>query len=65
MTANIGTYDIAATGQELEGMFHGTTLNQVTDLYGVYDRAALDHVFYQASAYSARGFVCAFCRAAF
>lgn len=37
---NIGTTDIATLGQELEGMLHGTTLNQITDLFGVYNRAA-------------------------
>lgn len=37
---NIGTYSIAQTGQELEAQMHGATLNQITDLYGVYNRAA-------------------------
>lgn len=37
---NIGNYSISDTGTELTGMFHGTTLNSVTDLYGVYNRAA-------------------------
>ena len=39
-TQNIGTNSISVVGQELQGMMHGTTLNQVTDLYGVYNRAA-------------------------
>lgn len=37
---NIGTISIDQLGQELEGMLHGTTLNQVTNLFGVYNRAA-------------------------
>lgn len=39
-TPNIGTYSVSDVGNELEGMMHGATLNQVTDLYGVYNRAA-------------------------
>lgn len=39
-TPNIGTYTISDVTTELEGMNHGTTLNQVVDLYGVYNRAA-------------------------
>lgn len=39
-STNIGTYNIAQAGQELEAMQHGTTLNSVVDLYGVYNRAA-------------------------
>lgn len=33
-------YSIANVGADLEGILHGTTLNQVTNLYGVYNRAA-------------------------
>lgn len=39
-TPNIGTYQISDVTSELEGMAHGTTLNQVVDLFGVYNRAA-------------------------
>lgn len=37
---NIGNYSISDVGNELEAMGHGSTLNQVTDLYGLYNRAA-------------------------
>lgn len=37
---NTGTYSISDTGNELAAMGHGNTLNQVADLYGVYNRAA-------------------------
>lgn len=40
MSQNIGTISIDQLGQELEGMFHGSTLNSVVNLFGVYDRAA-------------------------
>lgn len=40
MTTNIGTYSIADVGNELAGMMHGASLNQITNLYGVYNRAA-------------------------
>ena len=33
-------YSITNTKADLEGMLHGTTLNQVTNLYGVFNRAA-------------------------
>lgn len=38
--ANIGNYQISDTGNELAAMGHGNTLNQIVDLYGVYNRAA-------------------------
>ena len=37
---NIGLYQLSTIAQELEGMMHGTTLNQVTNLFGCYNRAA-------------------------
>lgn len=40
MNPNIGINNISTCGQELQGMMHGTTLSQVTNLYGVYNRAA-------------------------
>lgn len=40
IATNIGTYSISQTGQELEAQMHGSTLNQIVDLYGVYNRAA-------------------------
>lgn len=40
MVANIGTYTISDAGQELEAMMHGTSLNDVQNLYGVYNRVA-------------------------
>lgn len=39
-TPNVGTYQISDIEQELEGMLHGTTLNQITDLVGCENRAA-------------------------
>lgn len=36
----IGNYSIADTGNELAAMGHGSTLNQIQNLYGVYNRAA-------------------------
>lgn len=33
-------YSITTASADLEGMLHGTTLNQITNLYGVYNRAA-------------------------
>lgn len=39
-TPNIGTYDIDSLNQELEGMMHGTTLNQIENPNGVWTRAA-------------------------
>lgn len=39
-TPNIGTYDIDSLNQELEAMMHGTTLNQVEDIFGAWTRAA-------------------------
>lgn len=38
--ANIGNYSISDTGNELEAMGHGSTLNQIQNLYGIYNRAA-------------------------
>lgn len=40
MSQNIGNYTIADCGNELSGLLHGTTLNQIVNLYGVYTRAA-------------------------
>ena len=37
---NIGTYQISDAENELEGLLHGTTTNQITDLYGLFNRAA-------------------------
>lgn len=39
-TPNIGTYSIDDLQQELEGMMHGTSLNQITDPFGAWTRAA-------------------------
>lgn len=39
-TPNIGTYSIDSLQQELEGMMHGTTLNQIENIFGAWDRAA-------------------------
>lgn len=39
-TPNIGTYQISDTGNELAAMGHGSTLNQIQNLYGAYNRAA-------------------------
>ncbi len=39
-TPNIGTYSIDDLSQELTGMMHGTTLNQVEDPDGAWTRAA-------------------------
>lgn len=33
-------YSITTMSADLQGMLHGTTLNQITNLYGVYNRAA-------------------------
>lgn len=38
-TPNIGTYSIEDLEQELTGMMHGTTLNQVEDPFGAWTRA--------------------------
>lgn len=40
MSTNIGTYTISNVGDELTGMMHGASLNQIQNLYGVYNRAA-------------------------
>lgn len=37
---NIGQYQISDLDQEFEGMFHGTSLNQIQNKYGAYNRAA-------------------------
>lgn len=39
-TPNIGTYSIDDLNQELEGMMHGTTLNQIENINGAWTRAA-------------------------
>lgn len=39
-TPNIALYQISYLEQELEAMLHGTTLNQITDIEGCYNRAA-------------------------
>lgn len=39
-TLNIGNYSISDLGNELAAMGHGSTLNQVEDLFGMYNRAA-------------------------
>ena len=36
----IGTYQISDVENELQAMLHGTALNQVTNLFGVFNRAA-------------------------
>lgn len=38
--ANIGNYSISQIGDEIAAMGHGNTLNQIVNLYGVYNRAA-------------------------
>ena len=38
--SNISLWQISDVEQELQGMLHGTTLNQITNLYGVFNRAA-------------------------
>ncbi len=38
--AQIALWSISTVQQELQGMLHGTTLNQITDLFGVFNRAA-------------------------
>ena len=40
MTANVGSYQISDVENELQGMLHGTSLNQITNLFGVFNRAA-------------------------
>lgn len=40
MGATIGTYTVSDVGDELAAMMHGTSLNQIADLYGLYNRAA-------------------------
>lgn len=40
MSTNIGTYSISDVGNELAGQLHGSTLNQIQDLYGAFNRAA-------------------------
>lgn len=37
--AQIALWSISDVEQELQGMLHGTTLNQITDLFGVFNRA--------------------------
>lgn len=39
-TPNIGTYAISDLDQEFEAMFHGTSLNQIQNKYGAYNRGA-------------------------
>lgn len=38
--AQVALWNISDVENELQGMLHGTTLNQITDLYGVFNRAA-------------------------
>jgi len=38
--SQIALVQISDVENELQGMLHGTTLNQITDLYGVFNRAA-------------------------
>lgn len=38
--AQTSLWSIGDIGQELQAMLHGTTLNQIVNLYGVYNRAA-------------------------
>lgn len=38
--SDIALYDIDTLQQELEGMMHGTTLNQITNPFGAWNRAA-------------------------
>lgn len=40
MSSYIGYAQISDAENELEGMLHGTSLNQITNLFGVFDRAA-------------------------
>lgn len=40
MSTNIGTYAISDVGNELTGIMHGASLNQIENLYGAYNRAA-------------------------
>lgn len=40
MSTNIGNYSISDVGNEIAGMMHGASLNQIQNLYGVYNRAA-------------------------
>lgn len=40
MTTNIGNYTISDVGNELQAMMHGASLNQISNLYGVYNRAS-------------------------
>lgn len=37
---DIGTYDISEIEQEMQGYLHGTTLNQIQNIFGVFNRAA-------------------------
>src|ERR1700743_4007311 len=39
-TPNIALTQITEVESELQAMLHGTTLNQITDLFGVFNRAA-------------------------
>lgn len=39
-TPNVGTYQISDIQNELQAMLHGTTLNQIQNIFGVFDRAA-------------------------
>src|ERR1700722_5337069 len=36
----VSDWQISDVESEMQGMLHGTTLNQITNLYGVFDRAA-------------------------
>ena len=36
---NIGTYQISDVENEMIGMLHGTTLNQIQDIFGMFNRA--------------------------
>ena len=38
--SQIALVQISDVENELQGILHGTTLNQITDLYGVFNRAA-------------------------
>lgn len=40
MTTYIGSYQISDLENELAGLLHGTSLNQITDIFGLYNRAA-------------------------
>ena len=35
----VNPFSINSASQELQGLLHGTTLNQIEDIYGVYRRA--------------------------